>query len=550
MKKIYSNWLIMLVAGALVTSCADYNVTDDFHADPDPTISDPYYDLAPVKTYIAESQYPNMSIGATLKVKNFNKQELEHAAIVTNFNNVSFGSTLMSGSIINNKGTMDFTELKNLLDHVGDINSEVYGSPIAANTGQADGWFSYLTAPIEIFVDYVDCGTVDYTKMSTFTGTVEKGTAAIAKYDGMNTLKINNLSNVRIIEGFEANPLATYNITFWIRCDKDGSYNITFAGKKIDGTGPDGKWTVKAGLWTKVVVESKPAEDVTDGYLRIENTRSGPLYVQKVEMGYYPDNHRPQTAEELKDTINYALNTWCDGLMKNVAGRITSYDLIEDAIDNKAELENGMLDLKHSTEKIFWQDIFGSENYAPAVSKAARAAYEKYEGNPSDLKFFIAELGLENEKKLESLKYWINIWDAKGAKIDGINAKVNLAYYEDAEKQQANAASFNALLQKLAATGKLIRISNFDIKYIDSSNAAVAPDKITDEQRQALANYNASAIKSYLTLIPSAQQAGLCKSNIADTATDPVGLWNVNTKTSEWTRNATYKAWCEALSGK
>ena len=94
-----------------------------------------------------------------------------------------------------------------------------------------------------------------------------------------------------------------------------------------------------------------------------------------------------------------------------------------------------MFDLKHSTENIYWQDVFGSENYAPKVSKAASEAYEKYGGNPSDLRFFIAESGLENEKKFESLKYWIGIWDAKGAKIDGINAKLNLNYSEDEATQ-------------------------------------------------------------------------------------------------------------------
>ena len=138
--------------------------------------------------------------------------------------------------------------------------------------------------------------------------------------------------------------------------------------------------------------------------------------------------------------------------------------LIDEAIDNKT-LENGMYDLKHSTEKIFWQDVLGSENYAPAVSRVASAAFEKHGGNPSELKFFISETGLEDTKRMESLNYWIGVWDNNGAKIDGINAKLNLTYSEDATKQEANKATLNTLLDNLAATGKLIRLSNFDIKY-------------------------------------------------------------------------------------
>lgn len=34
MKKIVRNGLLMLAVGTLVVSCADYNVTDDFKADP------------------------------------------------------------------------------------------------------------------------------------------------------------------------------------------------------------------------------------------------------------------------------------------------------------------------------------------------------------------------------------------------------------------------------------------------------------------------------------------------------------------------------------
>jgi hypothetical protein len=244
----------------------------------------------------------------------------------------------------------------------------------------------------------------------------------------------------------------------------------------------------------------------------------------------------------------YAINTWCDGLMKINAGRIKLFDLIDEPIDVKAKLENEMYDLKHSTEKIFWQDIFGSENYAPVVSKAASAAYEKYEGNPAELKFFISETGLESDKKFESLMYWINIWDKNGAKIDGINAKLNLTYSEDAEKQEANKTSLDNLLTNLASSGKLIRLSNFDISYKDAEGANVAAKDITDEQRQKLADYYGYVIKSYMSKIPNEKQAGICKGNLSDT-TDPVGLWSVDSKSKDWVRTATYKAFCDALGG-
>jgi hypothetical protein len=551
MNKLFRNLSLMLAAGALAVSCADYNETSDFKADPDPSIVEPYKDYAPVKSYINREQYPNLTLGATLKVTEFNKQELAHAAAITNFDNVAFGTSLMSGTIVNAKGVMNFLDMMDLLDHVEEINAEVYGSPIVANANQADDWLKTLTAPIEISVDYVEGKTVNFNDMSVgaFNGTIDKGKASIVKYDDQNVLQIGTASNVHIIEGFEVDSLAKFTTTFWAKADKDITYTITFSGRQVEGTSTNGKWALKAGKWTKVVVEAQSAYGVTDGYLRIENGKNGVMNIQKVQVGYYPDNHRPQTEQEKIDTINYALNTWCDGLMKINAGRIKSFDLIDEPIDDKAVLENGMYDIKHATDRIFWQDILGSENYAPAVSSVAKTAFENRGGDPSQLKFFISETGLEDPNKIKSLKYWIDIWDNNGAKIDGINAKLNLTYSEDAETQAANEATLNTLLENLAATGKLIRLSNFDIKYKNAEGASVTADKITEAQRQKIADFYAYVIKNYMNKIPHEKQAGMCKSNMADT-TDPVGLWSVNSKSKDWVRTATYKAFCDALSGK
>lgn len=556
MKKFYKNGLYMLVAGALVVSCAEYNTTDNFKAEPDPSVVTPYTEYDAVKSYIDRTAHPNLTIGATLNIKEFNKQELVHSVAMTNFDNMSFGTTLMSGSIVNSKGVMNFMNLNDLLDHMDEVGGEIFGSPIVANSNQADAWLEMLTAPIEIVVEYVEGKTVNFNDyaIGAYSGTNKnsKALATIKKYDGQNTLSIPSQGKVNIVEGFTVDPTATYTATFYAMCDKDASFFVNFSGNKIAGTATsDGKWKVPAGKWTKVVVEGKSAEDVTDGYLEIEMVRGSSMNIKKVDVGYYPDNHRPQTEKEKTDTINYALNAWCDGLMKINKGRIKSFDLIDEPIDVNAELENGMYDIKHSsTVSIYWQDVLGSENYAPAVAKVARQAFEKYEGDPAELKFFISESGLDDPKKMESLIYWINIWDNNGAKLDGINAKLNLVYYEDQAKQTENKQAYETILNSLAKTGKLIRVSNFDIKYVDASGASVSPTNITDEQRQKLADYNAYAIKAYMEKIPNEKQAGICKANLVDTSSDPVGLWKKDSKTSDYVRTATYKAWCEALSSK
>ena len=578
MNNIFRNISLMVAAGALAVSCADYNETNNFTAEPDPTVVQPYGDLNPVKSYINRAKYPNMSLGATLNVNEYNKQELSHAAAQTNFNNVTFGKTLMSGQIINEKGTMNFLDMIDLLDHVEEIGGEVYGSPLAANANQPDGWFKLLTAPIEIPVDVVKDSEVDYTTMETFTGTNLGQTVPVIvkNYEGsgQNALKLpkesiitKKTTKVYIAEGFEPDLLGKYTITFNAKADKDVSFNVTFSDSLIkEKNEPDAsakKFSLKAGKWTKTVVETMTAAEAKAGYVMISSNLNSDIYVRNVTVTHEPDNHRPQTEQEVNDTIHYALNAWCDGFMKINKGRIKSFDLIDEAIGKKTLEGTSYFDLKHAADetstadKIFWQDIFGSENYAPTVSKVASETFTKYGGNAADLKFFISESGLEDAKKMESLKYWIGIWDAKGAKIDGINAKLNLSYSEDAATQKATEDALDALLDNLAATGKLIRLSNLDIVYKDATGSKVSVTAITDDQRQLLANFYAHVIKRYMAKIAPDKQAGLCKTNMVDTAADPVGLWTskvlnpaATKKVSDWVRNANYKAFCDALSGE
>ena len=570
MKKMIKG--LFAVSGLLLAvSCADYNDLGGFKADPDPSYNLEYTDLNAVKSYINKTDCPNMTIDAAIKLKEFNKQAFDHAVTITNFDGVAFGYSFMPAAYVSKKGYMNFMDLKEALSHISEIDCNVHGSPIFANEQQSDEWFSALTAPVEIQVLPINDVDVDYSTAETFTGTSLRGKPAIEKdMDSKgNALRIPKKSEVYIVEGFDLDPQGFYTITFTVRAykdtkktemDKDENIWCTFADSLVNtGKDKNGKlipknFTIRPGAWQTVKVEWVPAKTATKGYLLIEGNLNSVLYIRNVHVEHTPDNHRPQTKQEMNDTIRYAINKWCDGLMEANAGRIKSFDLIDKALDSKAEIEPGILDLKHSTDQIFWQDYLedathtGSELYGAIVSKAASEAFVKYGGNAEELKFFVSETGLEDQKRLESLKYWIKKWEDNGAKIDGINAELNLTYVENAD----NETVVNTLLDNLVKTGKLIRLSNFDVKYQDADGNAVMADKITKEQRQKLADFHAFVIKAYMSKVPKEQQAGLCKGNLFDLSNgsgDPVGLWSKATN-GDWLRNATYKAFCDALSGK
>ena len=578
MKKIV-NKLFAFSCLLLAVSCADYNDLGGFKAEPDPSYTDEYANLDPVKDYINRTATPNMSMETSMALTTYNKQGLEHSVAVTNFDGVAFGYTFMPDKYVSKKGYMNFMALKDALSHSETIGYKVYGSPIVANEQQSDEWFGALTAPVEISVLPINDVDLDYSTVDEFTGTSLRGKPVIVKNfdDKGNALKIPKKSKVYIIEGFPIDLQGYYTVTFTVRgykddkkteMEKEESINCTFADSLVNtGKDKDGKliaknFTVRPGGWQTVKVEWSPSKAATQGYLMIEGNLNTILYIRNVHVEHTPDNHREQTKQEKNDTIQYALRKWCDGLMQANAGYIKSFDLVDKPLGTTVlegvtyEGEN-VLDLKHSDEKIFWQDYLeeggksGSELYAATVSKVAKAAFEKHGGNSEELKFFISETGLEKQQRLSSLKYWINVWESNGAKIDGINGELNLTYSEDATKQAANEAALKAFFGKLAETGKLIRLSNFDITYEDADGVSITADKITKAQRQALADYHARVIRLYMSLIPAAQQAGLCKGNFFDASSGagaPVGLWS-KAANGDWLRNATYEAFCKALGG-
>lgn len=565
MNKMLKNSLMMLAVGAFFASCADYNDVNNYSAAPDPTYSLPYADLRAVKSYIDKDANPNMFVDTKIDLNKFNKQALDHAAAVTNFNGVAFGASFMPGKYVGNKGYMNFMDLKNALDHTSAIGLPVYGSPIVANENQPDGWFSTLLAPIEIKVLPIVDKEVDYSHMDEFTGTYKgKSKPVIVKNfdDKGNVLMLPTKSKVYIIENenddFILDPQGYYTITFSVKSnyDKEESINCTFADSTVMSGKDPKKFVIRPETWQTVKVEAVPAKDATNAYLRIEGNLNAVLYIRDVHAEHTPDNHRDQTKEEMNVNIHSALDKWCDGLMEANAGRIKWFDLIDKPLDTKSLADNpDILDLKHSTEKVFWQDYLeegnftGSEMYGATVYRVAKTAFEKHGGNPADLKFFISETGLEDQKRFESLKYWMEVWESNmsGEKFHGINAELNLIYSEDENTQAANEVALNVFLDNLKSTGRLIRLSNFDIKYQDAEGNSVTADAITTVQRQKLADYYAYVINAYMTRIPNEQKAGLCKGGMVDSK-DPIGLWSL--KGTEWVRNATYEAFCNALSGK
>ena len=286
-------------------------------------------------------------------------------------------------------------------------------------------------------------------------------------------------------------------------------------------------------------------------------------------------NSIPLTPKEKSDTLTWAMNKWISGMMQATKGKVKAWDLINEAISGGGNV-NGFYALQteatseHNPQDFYWQDYFTPEMYGPIVEKAARDAYAAVEGtNPADLKLFINDYNLEsdwdNNQKVKSLVYWIGVWEKKGqelgwnTKIDGIGSQMHISYYEDPNTLENKKKAIQNMLKIMVKSGKLVRISEIDMGYVDKKNNDVTTaqlEKLPIEERvakeKAMAEYYKWIIEQYFAIVPVSQQYGICQWCLTDSPADsgwrpgqPVGLWNLN-----YQRKPAYGGFADGLANK
>ena len=263
----------------------------------------------------------------------------------------------------------------------------------------------------------------------------------------------------------------------------------------------------------------------------------------------------PQSAQEKKDTLTYAMDKWIHGMMdacRDDEGNmlVKAWDVVNEPIGANGQLQHGKAD---DTENFFWQDYLGDLDYVRTAVKLAR----QYGGD--DLKLFVNDYNLEYDwdasgnKKLESLISWINKWESDGkTKIDGIGTQMHISCYADAEEAAKRKDLIVKSFKMMAETGKLVRISELDMGYVDANGNAVKTAEMTEEQHHQMADLYKWIIQQYKANIPAAQQWGItlwCATDAPASsgwrAGEPVGIWDQN-----YYRKHVYAGIADGLSGE
>ena len=400
-------------------------------------------------------------------------------------------------------------------------------------------------------------------------------------------------------------PGEKVRISFFIKSDQPGKARVSYpSGSEISNQWPWINWTGKQSSWTEAFETSTSwlevnyvMQNFSHDFVEGASTWRFCIDLGKLPgVTYFIDNVKVtllseeepaaaprraskmyyvlKSAEEKREALLGAMESW----VKNMAEYLKSkeitpygYDVINEAIADGNNKVRGVdnvfggsdgdgnydseptesvadgLELNWADNHFYWG--YYVKDYAVKAFEYARQYL------PAETKLFYNDYNLESSdaKRAAAIKFVQDIDAAHGSAIvDGIGTQMHVTLSgtsdnaaNNAEKVAALRAQVDKQFQELAATGKLIRITELDISLGTSSPSSA--------QYKAQSDAYQTVFESYFANVPEAQQSGITIWSLTD-ADDEHEYWlkgeKPNLFDATFLRKWAYKGVCDALAGE
>ncbi len=246
--------------------------------------------------------------------------------------------------------------------------------------------------------------------------------------------------------------------------------------------------------------------------------------------------------------------------MEHMGNNVVAWDVINEPIGDditfrgidggwmsNSDDENGVPDsapveTEEEGLKLNWRSASGNQHfywgYYLGIDYAVKAFEYARKYSPNGAKLFVNDYNLEvSPAKLAKLIEFVNKIEQGGSTVDGIGTQMHVSMNIEKEK-------VDAMFQTMAATGKLVRITELDVKIGSKSPSA--------EQFAQQAECYRMIINSYFENVPAAQQSAITMWTLSDNA-DEHKYWipddAPNLFDSNYNRKHAYKGVCDAIAG-
>jgi len=563
MKKIYR--ILPLAALVLsLASCTEPHVLSYEVEKPESIANQESIDAyADLKTYVDRTANPDFKLGVGISLADYVNKSVQYRLVNKNFDEVSCGYEMKHGAIVQSDGSLALDNVNKLLKAAQEANVSVFGHTLCWHANQNATYLKKLIAPdvlsstgpgwdVAMENDFETDNSSNYQVNSNVTAgytAVGQGAKGIGR-----ALKLTNAS-VRAndweaqfyVKFTPAVKLGDkYRLTMDVRADVAASSptqaQLNPGGyKHWDFFGAVPYTTV----WTTYVKEITVTSNMVDC-----NTIA--FNLGKTATNFYYDNikvekynatgsiqTKEKTPEQKKVIIDEALEKWIKGMVTNCAPYVKAWDVVNEPMSDwpdPTQLKTG-IGKTLAADEFYWQDYLGKD-YAVRAIQLAR----KY-GNAAD-KLFINDYGLEaaDQKKCQGLIQYIQYVESKGVKVDGIGTQMHVTLGE------TTIEGIRAMLTKIAATGKLVKISELDMG-IKEGGVTVKTENVTFAQLQQMSDFYQQILKAYFEIVPAAQRYGITQWAATDSPAssswrggEPIGLWKL-----DYTRKPAYAGFADGL---
>lgn len=554
---------LSVVASVVLASCHKYEALD-FHVDKPITFAaqeeiDAYQGL---KTYVDRNANPKFKLGAGMSLQQYLAKGVMYRLVNSNFDEITLGYEMKHGAVVQADGSTSLKNVQSLLNAAASAGVSVFGHTLAWHANQNATYLNGLIAPVVIpssggptwdLVTAADFETDNATNYQSNTNAVASFSAVGEGKGGVGrALKISNASvrtndyDAQLFLKFSPAVKAgeKYELKMDVRSDATASYST-----QAHTTPGNYKWYAFFGTisstptWTTYTY-------VVDITADMATSQTIAFNLGKTATTYYFDNitlkkYNPlggvtiveKTAEEKKTLVSTALEKWIKDIVTVSKGQVKAWDVVNEPMDDgrPTELKTGVGKTNLAADEFYWQDYMGKD-YALKAFQWAR----QY-GNATDI-HFINDYNLEYSiDKCKGLIAYVKYLEDKGAKIDGIGTQMHIV-------ATSNKAKIDEMFTLLAATGKLIKISELDMGFEGNVKTAQA----TPQQYAAQAEMYKYVVKRYFELIPAVQRYGITIWAPQDSpassswrAGEPIGLW-----TEGLVRKPAYVGVAEGLKNK
>ena len=494
MKKIHNILLASAAASMLLTGCVeDFDTSYAAGEKPESVVMD---DLT--RGYEVLKNYTGMKLGANLTIADLNAANTSFSTVLANFNEVNVADGFSHAAVVADDGSINATDNVDAVQKVMDAGLVPCASLFAPNTwnmnvmkeATKDTWVDGENIDLHQMYDFESSAIGDVFGTDTDSKVAKDPT-------GKNGKSLCNKKAAKFIEfpvnlpeGASLSTIKTISFDYYSsNVKKDVVIRVKVGDKALQLR--NFGIPTKAKTWETFVVDLSKV-DLTEKFNEDELKSSDislvigqgavpqQVYVDNIDIYapyQKPGHFDPRPAEEKAADVKKAMFAYVDSVMQNYGDKVQTWNvasnLIEDLFYSLKSSENMV-----ATDEFYPNDYLG-ENWVADVCK------EIHSKKDNAKLFYSEENLLTDAEKTEAAINYIKQWNEAGAKIEGIDAKLDVPY--NSSSLAETKANIDNLLATLKASGLQVRLSDMNVYLADASGTVADQSKATFEDYKGMA---------------------------------------------------------------